>query len=339
MELIENKEMNKDVVEFSFDKTCSPLERKKLSESIKEIIKIKTYDGEIYSKEQILNYIIESVNSTTNSINSYFQKRKKESIDILLSNYHNSPEYKKSLDEGPSKYQEISTKDKKRTAYLIKENSEIKKDNFSVMFETLYIAISDLLNPKKKIRVKSKNNNSPIKKISQSSKNSPENLSKILNDNCSGTKPKNQRDNSSSKHRTVPSNRKPIQSERTNLKPYSKSFNVQISITEPSKKNNNIKSKFNTINNHNFKSNSNRTSLTGSYKPKVGYKKDMKMYRMTTINSKSKDALFENLLIRKSNKMNSSRTESKVCRVNLTEGDYIDDMNDNSYKVKEFKIN
>ena len=335
MELIENKEMNKDVVEFSFDKTCSPLERKKLSESIKEIIKIKTYDGEIYSKEQILNYIIESVNSTTKSINSFFQNRKKESIDILLSNYHNSPEYKKSIDEEPSKYQEISTKDKKRTAYLIKENSEIKKDNFSVMFETLYIAISELLNPKKKIRVKSKINTSPLKKISQSSTNSPENLSKILNDNSAH--PKNKRDNSSSRHGNMHSNRKPSKSDRSNLKPFSKSFNVQISITEPSKKNNNIKSKFNSI--QNFQSNSNRTSLTGSYKPKIGYKKDLKRFGTTTIYSQSKDALFEKLLVRKSNKMNSSRTESKVCRVNLTEGDYIDNTNDSSYKVKEFKIN
>ena len=90
----------------------------------KEIIKIKTYDGEIYSKEQILNYIIESVNSTTKSINSFFQNRKKESIDILLSNYHNSPEYKKSIDEEPSKYQEISTKDK---FFIVRNSSSVFK--------------------------------------------------------------------------------------------------------------------------------------------------------------------------------------------------------------------
>ena len=59
MELIENKRMNKDIVEFEFKENCSPLKRQHLSQSIKEIIKIKNIDNDdATSKEQIFNYII-----------------------------------------------------------------------------------------------------------------------------------------------------------------------------------------------------------------------------------------------------------------------------------------
>ena len=46
MELIENKRMNKDIVEFEFKENCSPLKRQHLSQSIKEIIKIKNIDND-----------------------------------------------------------------------------------------------------------------------------------------------------------------------------------------------------------------------------------------------------------------------------------------------------
>lgn len=149
MELIENKQMNKDIVEFEFKENCSPLKRQNLSQSIKEIIKIKNIDNDdTTSKEQILNYIIEAVNSTSNALSKYRNEHKKENIDTLLSTFHNSKEYT-STNKESIKYKEISQQCKKRTAYLLKENSEIKKDNYDVMFESIYIVINELLNKKK----------------------------------------------------------------------------------------------------------------------------------------------------------------------------------------------
>ena len=174
MELIENKRMNKDIVEFEFKENCSPLKRQHLSQSIKEIIKIKNIDNDdATSKEQIFNYIIEAVNSTSNALTKYKNEHKKENIDTLLSNYHNSIEYTSNNKE-TTKYKEISQQCKKRTAYLIKENSEIKKDNYDVMFESIYIVINELLNKKKTTKRKTSSvkrtvtaHNSPEKRKEQ----------------------------------------------------------------------------------------------------------------------------------------------------------------------------
>ena len=86
MEMLQGKEMNKDIVEFSY-RQCSPLKRAKLSESIKEILNIKTSSVNS-SKNKILNYIIESLKETTLSIKNLHKNRSNESIDNLLLKYH-----------------------------------------------------------------------------------------------------------------------------------------------------------------------------------------------------------------------------------------------------------
>lgn len=151
MEMLQGKEMNKDIVEFSY-RQCSPLKRAKLSESIKEILNIKTSSVNS-SKNKILNYIIESLKETTLSIKNLHKNRSNESIDNLLLKYHKSNEYLNGIsNKGIFPYKEINDKERKKISMLIKDNSEIKKDNYKVMFESLFIVINELLYPKKKLR-------------------------------------------------------------------------------------------------------------------------------------------------------------------------------------------
>lgn len=150
MEMFEGKEMNKDIVEFSY-RQCSPLKRAKLSESIKEILNIKTSSVN-KSKNKILNYIIEALNATTLSISNTHRNRSKENIENLLLKFHKSDEYLNDNKIEVKPYKEISEKERKKISTLLKENSEIKKDNYKVMFESLFIVINELLYQKKKQR-------------------------------------------------------------------------------------------------------------------------------------------------------------------------------------------
>ena len=147
---MENRKMNKDKVEFEFNQHCSPLRRNHLRESIKEIVTLKAINQN-KSKEQIIDYLINAVQSTTNSIKNFYSNRKNRDIDEILAEYHNTDEYQEKCETfDDKKYIQIAQNDKKKTAYIIKENSDIRKDNYSVMFESIYIAINEIINPKKK---------------------------------------------------------------------------------------------------------------------------------------------------------------------------------------------
>lgn len=174
MEMFQGKEMNKDIVEFSY-RQCSPLKRAKLSESIKEILNIKTSSVN-KSKNKILNYIIEALNATTLSIANSHKNRSQENIESLLLKYHKSDDYVNSNEVKP--YKEISEKERKKVTNLIKENSEIKKDNYKVMFESLFIVINELLYQKKKQRQSAIM--SPKRSVLLTTPNSPRFVSRMM---------------------------------------------------------------------------------------------------------------------------------------------------------------
>ena len=176
MEMFQGKEMNKDIVEFSY-RQCSPLKRAKLSESIKEILNIKTSSVN-KSKNKILNYIIEALNATTLSISNTHKNRSKENIESLLLKFHKSDEYLNDYKNEVKPYKEISEKERKKISTLLKENSEIKKDNYKVMFESLFIVINELLYQKKKQRQSAIM--SPKRSVLLTTPNSPRFVSRMM---------------------------------------------------------------------------------------------------------------------------------------------------------------
>ena len=176
MEMFQGKEMNKDIVEFSY-RQCSPLKRAKLSESIKEILNIKTSSVN-KSKNKILNYIIEALNATTLSISNTHRNRSKENIENLLLKFHKSDEYLNDNKNEVKPYKEISEKERKKISTLLKENSEIKKDNYKVMFESLFIVINELLYQKKKQRQSAIM--SPKRSVLLTTPNSPRFVSRMM---------------------------------------------------------------------------------------------------------------------------------------------------------------
>lgn len=147
------KRMNKDKVEFIFEPKFSPLKRNSLSKEIKGVIQVKnlTKQLEQQSKIEILNYLLNSLLSTTNSITQYFLIHPKQSIDELLNEFNsNSNDNSNSNQVMTCNYNEIPANTKKEAFNLIKENSDIRKDNYSIMFDVIKLHLEELINPKPK---------------------------------------------------------------------------------------------------------------------------------------------------------------------------------------------
>ena len=110
------------------------------------------------------------------SIANSYKNRSKENIESLLLKYHKSDDYVNSNEVKP--YKEISEKERKKVTNLIKENSEIKKDNYKVMFESLFIVINELLYQKKKQRQSAIM--SPKRSVLLTTPNSPRFVSRMM---------------------------------------------------------------------------------------------------------------------------------------------------------------
>lgn len=165
------KRMNKDKVEFIFEPKFSPLKRNSLSKEIKGVIQVKnlTKQLEQESKIEILNYLLNSLLSTTNSITQYFLIHPKQSIDELLNEFNsNSNDNSNSNQVMTCNYNQIPANTKKEAFNLIKENSDIRKDNYSIMFDVIKLHLEELINPKPK------NNKHPLIAPKTSRKSQPD---------------------------------------------------------------------------------------------------------------------------------------------------------------------